>query len=87
MIKIIGLMLVLLVAGCGQTAFGDQVRDMVKSRGALVMDRGLTNSEWFMCEAASIGSIKRRYGGSKAQTYKDLCAASSAEDIFERGER
>ena len=85
MIKIIGLTLVLLLAGCGQTPFGDQVRDMVKSRGALIMDRGLINSEWFLCEAASIGSVKRRYGGSKTQAYKDLCASSSADDIFERG--
>ena len=85
MIKIIGLILVLLVAGCGQTSFGDQVRNTLRQRGALAMDRGLANSEWLMCEAASIGAVKRRYGGSKAQAYRDLCAASSAEDIFERG--
>ena len=85
--KIIGLILVMLVAGCGQTSFGDQVRDTLKERGALAMDRALVNSEWLMCEAASIGSVKRRYGGSKAQAYKDLCASSSAEDIFERGEK
>ena len=85
MIKIIGLMLVLLVAGCGQTSVGDQFRDVLKQRGARVLDEGLANSEWFMCEAASIGSVKRRYGGSKAQAYKDLCTSSSVEDIIERG--
>ena len=85
MIKIVGLILVLFVAGCGQTSLGDQVRDTLRQQGALAMDRGLANSEWFVCEAASIGAVKRRYGGSKAQAYKDLCAVSSAEDIFEWG--
>ena len=84
MSKGIGLALVLLVAGCGQTPFGDQMRDMVKQRGVMIMDQGLTNSEWFMCEGASVGSIKRRYGGTKVQAYKDLCATNSVEDLFEK---
>lgn len=68
----------LVLAGCGLTPQGDIVRSTVAERGAEVMDGGLTNAEWFLCQAASVGSIKRRYGSSaeKSKAYTDLCRES-----------
>lgn len=65
----------LLLGSCGLTPQGDLIRDLVKDKGAQVFDEGLTNAEWFVCESASIGSIKRRYGTSskRIQVYNDFC--------------
>lgn len=57
-------------------------RDFVKTKGAQAYDAGLDNAEWFICHAASVGSIRRRYGGSTqtAAAYNALCAPSV--DLF-----
>lgn len=67
--------ILLILGGCGFTPYGDFVREQVSERGAQAMNEGLVNSEWFLCRAASVGSIKRRYGSSdeKAKAYADLC--------------
>jgi hypothetical protein len=73
---------VLVLASCGFTPEGDMARDFVKTKGAQAYDAGLENAEWFLCNAASVGSIRRRYGRD-AQTvaaYNALCAPSV--DIF-----
>lgn len=76
--------LVALLAGCGFTPQGDAFRQGIATRGAQAYDEGLTNAEWFMCNAASIGSIKRKYGVSetKAQAYKTLCGAGEDADVI-----
>ena len=65
----------LALAGCGFTAQGDFVRGAIKEQGAQAFDEGLANAEFFICKAASIGSIKRRYGASveAAEAYNRLC--------------
>ena len=74
---IISLLACLSVAlgGCGVTTTGQQVREGVATYGAQAMDEGLVNAEWFICSAASIGSVKRRYGKTKesADAYNTLC--------------
>ena len=70
----------LLLGACGLTPQGDAFRGIVKEKGGQVMDQGLTDAEWFMCEAASVGSVKRRYGGGKSGAYNELCA-QRGEDI------
>ena len=77
--RIVPLVLALLLAGCGFTGQGDFVREQISERGAQAMDEGLVNAEWFLCNAASIGSIKRRYGVSddRAETYSELCGEVS----------
>ena len=35
--------------------------DFVRKYGAQSYDRGLENAEFFMCRAASVGSVLRRY--------------------------
>lgn len=70
----------LLLGACGLTPQGDFVREAVKSYGAKVSDESLVNAEWYMCEAASVGSVKRRYSGGRAGAYNELCDRNG-EDI------
>jgi hypothetical protein len=74
----------LLLTGCGQTSFGDTVRSTIAERGAKAYDTGLENAEWFICQAASIGSIRRRYGQNpiSAGAYRILCEMPSQADLL-----
>jgi hypothetical protein len=60
----------MLVAGCG--SFG-----RLQERGAEVADQGLEGGVWTICYAASIGSIRRRFGTSadRAAAYELFCEA------------
>lgn len=71
----VALALTLLAAGCGLTTEGSAIREFVKVEGAGAYDEGLLNSEWFICRAASVGSVLRRYGQSveKAEGWRALC--------------
>ena len=71
------------LAGCGFTDTGDFIRKTASQAGAQAFDEGLVNAEWFICQAASIGAIKRRYGQSAeaAAAYDALCARSGSENI------
>jgi hypothetical protein len=64
-----------LLAGCGLTPEGDLARDFVKTEGAQAYDEGLANGEWFVCRAASVGSVQRRYGAAPelAAAWRTLC--------------
>ncbi|KKM60281.1 hypothetical protein LCGC14_1543440 [marine sediment metagenome] len=66
---------VLVLAGCGFTSQGDAIRDFVKVEGAQAYDEGLSNSEFFICKAASVGSVLRRYGRSEetAAAWRAIC--------------
>ena len=82
MTKALALVFALALAGCGFTpGGGDLIRDVVNQRGAQAFDAGLANSEWFICFAASIGSVKRRYGAdpTRAEAYKNLCGGATAD--------
>ena len=63
------------LGACGFTGQGDLARQAISEGGAQAMDEGLRNAEWFMCSAASIGSVKRRYGKTQdtADAYNTLC--------------
>ncbi len=64
----------LLLAGCGFTPQGDMIRAAAKTGGAQVMDEGLNNAEWYICQAASIGAVRRRYGKPElSDAYRKLC--------------
>lgn len=64
-----------LLAGCGFTPESIAARDLVKAVGAQVYDEGLANSEFFICKAASVGSVLRRYARSEetAAAWRILC--------------
>ncbi len=73
----------LLLAGCGLTSEGQALRDAVSTKGAAAYDAGLANAEWFICQAASVGSVRRRYGsGELADAYRELCENGSTEGIL-----
>lgn len=65
----------LALSACGFTPQGDLVRETIRDKGAQAYDAGLENAAWFQCEAASIGSIERKYGTSAelAAAYNMTC--------------
>jgi len=75
----------LALGGCGFTGTGDSVRQGVATKGAQAYDEGLANSVWFICNAASIGSVKRRWGRTQedANAYKAICDGADGVDILE----
>ena len=82
------LSLALFLASCGFTTTGDRVRDAAQQYGAQAMDEGLANAEFFICRAASVGSVYRRYGRSKetAEAWKTLCLHNPDAIILETPE-
>lgn len=80
---ILPIMLLLALGGCGFTSQGNQVRQGVATYGAQAMDEGLINAEWFVCKAASVGSIQRRYGtdANKAAAWKALCLVDTTTPV------
>ncbi len=72
---ILGLGALLFLGGCGLTQQGDFFRAAIKDRGASIMDEGLLNAEWYLCFAASKGSVQRRYGRTQAtaDAYNAFC--------------
>lgn len=66
----------LALSACGITPQGDLVRDAVRERGAEAYDEGLANSLWFVCSAASVGSIRRTFG-SRMDAYNSLCSEAA----------
>lgn len=79
---ILGLALVACIAltfGC--TAAGQATYEAAKTKGAAIADKSLSEAEWFVCKAATVGSVKRHYGTSaeKAALYKEFCQSSVIE--------
>ena len=64
----------------------DAIRTTLSEGGAKFMDQALTDAEWVLCYGASIGSVKRRYGGSKADTYNALCKPNGSDGIITDGQ-
>lgn len=57
----------------------------VAVKGAELSDSALVDAEWWVCYAASIGSVKRRYGATveRADTYKDFCYGDGEANVVE----
>lgn len=71
------LLLALFLAGCGAS---DMYRGAIATESAKGADDFVETSRWGLCSAASIGSIRRAYGGSaeQARTYADFCNLDAA---------
>jgi len=78
MSKIIVIVAALFLGACGSL---DAARTAFSEGGAKVMDQALTDAEWVLCYGASIGSVKRKYGGNKSGAYNDLCDQSSRDIV------
>ncbi len=74
----------LLTASCGLTPEGNALRNLAAQRGATVNDTGLDNAAWFICKAASVGSVQRRFGVSeeKAAAWRALCVTDAAASVI-----
>lgn len=67
--------LIILVSGCGLTDSGDTFRNYFQEKAAKVTTQTLDNAVWFICDAASVGSIRKRFGSSPqtAFIYHNFC--------------
>ncbi len=77
-------LLPLALGACGLTETGRVTRDFVQDEGARAYDEGLANAEWFVCRAASVGSVQRRYGTSRdlAEAWRTLCLGDPEADLL-----
>ena len=73
---IVAIGLALSLSACGFTPQGELVRGVVRERGAQAYDEGLANSVWFICNAASVGSIRRMFG-DRMDAYNALCTEAA----------
>ena len=69
--------------GCGQTTQGDFARSTVAEKGAEVMDAGVSNCVWSLCNGFSVGSIKRAFGSPPelAEVYHALCLMQGQREL------
>lgn len=76
----IGAFLLLALAGCGFTPQGGLIRSQVLEKGAQAYDYGLDNSELFLCQIASVGSVERRYWRNQEDfdTWARFCRIGAA---------
>jgi len=67
--------MLLTLAGCGFTSAGTAFTTMARKAGQQAMDSGVGRATWFLCDAASVGAIQRRFGRSeaKADAWRSLC--------------
>lgn len=73
----------IMLAACGFTSQGDLIREVVKQGTQKAGDAGLRNAEFFLCEAAPVGAVKRRYGSADAAgAYAALCDRGAASNII-----
>lgn len=76
---IVAALLVLALAGCQGLTLSDTTRATVATEGARVADHALGDAAWFICYAATVGSIRRAYGESQEAwlAYNELCEVSA----------
>jgi hypothetical protein len=69
---------ILTIGGC---AGWSSVKAGVANNGALVADEALGAAEWGVCDAATIGAWKRRYGNDsgKVEGWRALCGTQIRE--------
>lgn len=67
--------MLLALTGCGFTAAGTALKAAAREAGKQAMDAGVAQSTWFLCSAASVGAIQRRFGQSEtmANAWRALC--------------
>lgn len=81
LIYIPAFLVALLLASCSTV---DTARGVIKQKGATLASEALVDAEWLVCNAATVGSIKRRYGQTveRADTYKDFCDGDGQANVI-----
>ncbi len=79
--KGIALALLLALGACSSFSAG---KTAVAVKGAEVADELLLTAEWTLCYAATVGSIKRRYGMTveQANLYRQFCYGEAEANII-----
>jgi hypothetical protein len=67
--------ILLALTGCGFTSAGTAFQSTAREAGRQAMDAGVARATWFLCNAASVGAIQRRFGQSEAMAnaWRALC--------------
>ena len=80
MLGLLFVIVMILTSACGMTPEGSLIRDTVNVKGAKAYDEGLANVNWFLCNGASIGSVRRWMGNDieKAKAWSVICADGNA---------
>jgi len=67
--------MLLTLTGCGFTSAGTAFTTMARKAGQQAMDSGVVRATWFLCDAASVGAIQRRFGRSEVMVnaWRSLC--------------
>ena len=75
---VIIIVLISMAAGCGFTTKGDFLRGAVADAGAKANDEGIRNASWYLCNAVSIGAVRRWLGAdlSRVRAYRTLCEST-----------
>ena len=71
------------LGACGFTTYGDYARHAIRVKGAQASDAGLSNAEWYMCNATTSGAISRRYRPNPQvlEAWQKLCAFNRLQNI------
>ncbi len=70
---------VAVLSGCGQGV-------AIRNAGAVAEDQLIDTAEWSICNAASVGSVRRKYGSDeeKAAAWRVICRSGDAQIIGEK---
>ena len=70
----------LLIMGCSSV---DIAKKGLIQRGSEISDSALIDAEWWVCTAATVGSVKRRYGltQERANLYREFCDGSGTANV------
>lgn len=73
--------LLLLLGACASI---DGVKKAMVGKASEVSAQALVDAEWWVCRAASVGSVKDRYGQSaeRSQLYKAFCDGDAAANVI-----
>lgn len=77
--KLIPLLLIAALSGCAS----QNTKQSVASYGAGIADDKLDSTLWYLCNAATVGSIKREFGTSlsRADLYKSMCEGEKGANV------
>jgi len=75
MIKLISILAVLFLAGCGLTPQGDLIRGAIAEKGRQAAAQALQNAIWYKCRVSPVGAIQDHYGRSQtmAEVWRKEC--------------
>ncbi len=61
----------------------DSAKKAVVGKLQEISAQGLNDAEWYVCKAAPIGTVIKRYGHSdeRAREYKDFCSPNTEVNI------